>query len=192
MYADHQPRISAFARGSADNLRRVATFAICTIRMPLLDAAKDTPLAADGRACRSIFGHKHGALAWWRHNADALYDELEYLFETGATENAMMRAVMRCPGIGLAKSGFILQMTYGVSGCLDSHNLARFNISAQRYDSGHKDTNRRRIGEYNDLCRRLGGTAHLWDSWCEYLAKRDFGRYDNAQQISGLHLAPLQ
>lgn len=191
MFADHQPQISLFARLSADNLRRVVTFAVCTIRMPLLDAAKDTPLAIDGRGCRSIFGNKHNALAWLRDNADDLYDELEYLWHECASDDAMLRTVMRVPGIGLAKAGFVLQMAYGISGCLDTHNLARFGIPPRRYASGQKAVDRRRIAEYNDVCQRLGGTAHLWDSWCEYLAETQLGRYDSAEQISGLHLAPL-
>ena len=190
MYDNHQPQISAFARASADNLRKVACFAVCTIRMPLLDAAKDTPYAINGTPCRSIFGHKHDALAWLRNHADELYDELEYLWHECASDDAMLRAVMQCPGIGLAKAGFILQMCYGISGCLDSHNLRRYGIGERYYATGTKATDRRRISEYNETCRKLGGTRALWDTWCTQLAETD-GRYLSANEVSGLHLAPL-
>lgn len=158
--------------------------------MPLLDAAADTPLACDRRPCRSIFGHKHDAIAYLDAFGADLWHSLEYQFELGASEDLMLRTMLRVPGIGLAKGGFMLQMCYGLSGCLDTHNVTRFGLPERRYASGHKDTDTRRASEYNEVCARLGGTAELWDTWCEYLAERD-GRYLSAQEVSRLHLAPL-
>jgi hypothetical protein len=186
MYTDEQPIISQFARQSPTNFRKVATFVLCTIRMPLLDAADDTPKAWAGEPCRSMFGHKHGAFAYLERHGDDLWYELEYLYTLGASENAMLRVISQVPGIGLAKGGFILQLCYGVSGCLDSHNLERFQIKESRYK---KKLAKGRLEEYNDLCARLGGPAYLWDTWCEYLAARD-GRYLSAREVSRLHLTP--
>ena len=102
-----------------------------------------------------------------------------------------MRVVLRVPGLGLAKSGFIVQMLYGMSGCIDTHNLTRFNLHRRRFACGTKATDRRRIGEYNDMVGRLGGTARLWDEWCIYVADRD-ANYVDADHVSRLHLTPLE
>ena len=76
--------------------------------------------------------------------------------------------------------------TNSQSGCLDSHNLERFQIKVSRYKN---KLAKGRIEEYNDLCARLGGPEYLWDTWCDYLATRD-GRYLSASEVSRLHLTP--
>lgn len=191
MFANHQPQISRFARKSPGNFKRVATFVLCTIRMPIVVAAADTPLACEGRACRSIFGAKHDGLAFLRQHGDDLFEELEYLYETGASSDAMLRTMLRMPSMGLAKGGFTLQMIYGLSGCLDTHNLARFGIGPRIFATGSKGTDRRRVSRYNATVADLGGTEHLWNGWCTYVAERGTaGTYD-PEIVSALHLAPL-
>jgi hypothetical protein len=191
MFADHQPQIAAFARRSPENFRRVACFAICTIRMPLHRAVLDTPYAVNGTPCDSIFGNKRDALVWLNTHGADLWEELEYFYERGASDDAMLRLMLTVPGIGLAKGGFILQMCYGMSGCIDTHNLTRLGIPERRYRSGHKAVDRGRIADYHDVVKGAGGTARLWDDWCTYLAERD-ANYPSADYVSRLHLAPLE
>lgn len=190
MYADHQPLISKLGRSDAQGFLRVATFAVCTIRVHLHTAVADLPYALAGEPCTSIFGQKHDALAALRRGAPELHEELEYLFEFDASPDALLRVLMTVPGLGLAKAGFTLQMIYGISGCIDTHNIARFNLPARQFQSGQKSVDRRRIPAYNAMVDRLGGTEALWDDWCEYVAARD-GSYLNADHVSQLHLAPL-
>jgi hypothetical protein len=191
MFADHQPRISAFARRSPENFRRVACFVLCTIRMPLHHAALDTPYAIRGEACGSIFGHKHNALAYLNRNVEDIFGELEYLWSECASDDAMLRCVMQIPGIGLAKGGFILQMVYGISGCIDTHNITRFGLHERHFQTGSKATDFRRIPDYNAFVRKVGGTARLWDDWCAYVSDRD-ANYPSAEYVSRLHLTPLE
>lgn len=190
MFAEHQPQLSALAQ-RGDGFARIMTFAVLTIRMPLRDACLDYKLVRRGEPARSVFAHKHAALAWIRDNAADLHDELERCYADGASEATMLRAVMECPGIGLAKAGFILQMAFGISGCIDTHNLTRFAIPPRQYASGHKATDLRRADSYSALVANLGGTAALWDGWCDYLSARDPINYASGHAVSALHLAPL-
>lgn len=201
MYAEEQPRIAAFARANPENFARVITFALCTIRMPLYDAAKDVANndVYGGAEVRSVFGAKHDGLAELRRNASTYYELCEqayYRFGRKQLADDVLFTLVGVPGLGPAKAGFCAQMIYGVSGCLDTHNLVRFGIRERefRFDKRAQGGHERRtriIMAYNDVCEALGGTAYLWDTWCEYVAKREPGRYDSAAHVSRLHLAPL-
>lgn len=197
MFANHQPQISAFARRSPANFRRVGVFVLCTIRMPLRDAAKDTAAACRGDPCRSIFGAKVRGLAELDANAGAYYEQCERSWHD--SENAadeIVSTLTHIPGIGFVKAGFIAQLVYGVSGCIDTHNCSRYGIDPETWHCRTEAAYRKaRVGGaaagYNRLCASLGGTAQLWDTWCEYVAARGTaGTYD-ADAVSALHLAPL-
>jgi hypothetical protein len=195
MFAKHQPQISAFARRSPDNFRRVVVFALCTIRMPFRTAASDVALACDNKPCRSIFGAKIAGLA--------SIDEPHWLYEqcerawacSDHVEDELVHIFQSAPSLGPAKAGFCTQMIYGVSGCLDTHNLVRFGLNPREFrgaEGKYKPaTVCAKISAYNDVCRKLGGTAYLWDSWCEYVAERGTAGTYSAEAISALHLAPL-
>jgi hypothetical protein len=195
MFADHQPQISAFARRSPDNFRRVVVFALCTIRRPLRDAAADTRLACEGKPCHSIFGHKIAGLASV-NKPEGLYEQCERAWAcSDHIEDELVHIFQSVPCLGPAKGGFCAQMIYGVSGCLDTHNLARFGLNPHEFrgaEAKYKPaTVCAKISAYNELCRKLGGTAYLWDSWCEYIAERGTAGTYSADAISALHLAPI-
>jgi hypothetical protein len=197
MFANHQPQIAAFGRRGPEQFRRVACFVICTIRMPLRDAAKDCDAAYRSEPCRSIFGAKHAGLAELRDHAAAYYEQCERSWHD--SENAadeIVGTLTHVPALGFVKAGFLAQMLYGVSGCIDTHNCARYGIDPEtwHYRDDARYRKARMMGaatDYNRLCARLGGTEQLWDSWCEYVAARGTaGTYD-ADAVSALHLAPL-
>lgn len=197
MYDEHQPLLSRLGRSGPDGFKRIATFALCTIRMPLHRAVLDYPYAVQGRPCVAIFGAKHFGLAELEERAATYYEWCERAYhdlEGEELEDELLSIVSSIPSIGPAKGGFIVQMIYGVSGCLDGHNLARFNIPerAFRLDRALRPGRRSAvIHDYNRVCRQLGGTRALWDSWCAYLADRD-ANYNDAEHVSRLHLTPLK
>jgi hypothetical protein len=99
------------------------------------------------------------------------------------------------PGFGPAKAGFVCQLVYGVAGCIDTHNLARFDIPTRRFDNYKQiktiKSKRKRIELYLKTCRDAGGCAKLWDGWCEYVAARQPNTYRDAQHVSELHIEAL-
>jgi hypothetical protein len=153
------------------------------------------PLACDGKPCRSIFGAKHDGLAAISNPA-WLFDQCERAWHcSDHAEDEIVHILQSVPSLGPAKAGFCAQMIYGISGCLDTHNLQRFGIREREFrgaEAKYKPaTVCAKIASYNDLCRKLGGTAHLWDSWCEYVAHRGTAGTFEANSVSALHLAPL-
>jgi|TARA_R110000803_G_C11948631_1_gene317433 hypothetical protein len=95
------------------------------------------------------------------------------------------------PNIGLVKAGFILQICIGEVGCLDVHNLNRFGLSASTFKLAKNVTYATALKKaklYVKLCKDLGGSEYLWDSWCNYVATKYPKVYDNGDHVSKLHL----
>ncbi len=196
MFANHQPQLSSLGRASPEGLTRIATFALCTIRQPLRIACEDYKLVRQGDTS-SLFGAKHSGLAYLRQHAPELWEACEYAYETANDDTAadlILAELMRVPSLGPAKAGFVAQMIYGLSGCIDTHNLARFNLPARAMEVHKRNPARCRatLRDYNAFCRKVGGTEALWDGWCAYLAERDPVNYPSAYRVSELHLAPLE
>jgi hypothetical protein len=201
MFADHQPLLAEAASRRPAGLTAIAKFALCSIRMPLHAAVADCRLLLRGETrVRSIFGAKVRGLDWLdAHGAD-LWEDCERAYDAcgAGAEDTLVEHCMGIPGIGPAKAGFIVQMAYGLSGCIDTHNLTRFGLGHrhfdERYGGGQKVSMPRRrklIARYNQFCYNTGGTAFLWDSWCAYVAERDPVNYRDADYVSALHLAPI-
>lgn len=99
--------------------------------------------------------------------------------------------VASCPNLGLAKAGFVIQLALGEIGCLDSHNLQRFGLSASTFKYGANASYalmRKKAELYIDTCEKLGGCEHLWDSWCDYLATVHPTKYRDGEHVSQLHV----
>jgi hypothetical protein len=197
MFADHQPPLSKLGRSGPDGFKQIVLFTLCTIRVHLHQAVADYPRFRRGEPCRSLWGWKHFGIAEIEENAGAYYELCErqhHDTEGEELEDGLLHIITAVPGLGLAKAGFVSQMIYGVSGCLDGHNLERFQIPFTAYKDAKRKTPSTKsalIRDYNRVCANLGGTEHLWNSWCQYVADRD-ANYVDADHVSRLHLTPLQ
>jgi len=197
VYAEHQPQLSKLGRSGPEGFKRIVTFTLCTIRVQLHAAVADYPLVRRGerRGIRSIFGSKHRGLDELDEQAADYYELCERAYqdlEGEELEDELLHTITAIHGIGCAKGGFIAQMIYGVSGCLDGHNLRRFGIPESTFKLAGRTPKKRSalITDYNRVCRKLGGTQYLWDTWCQYLADND-ANYVDAYHVSRLHLTPL-
>ena len=205
MYAKHQPAIGRWAREQPEHFRDVLRFVVLTIRQPLFNAVADMEaLQSDnqyehGDAVRSaLWGFKGESWAFINTNYERLYHVLEDIYLNAdcplEMEDEMLGFLAtEVPGLGLIKAGFALQIVYGVSGCIDSHNLRRFGLPSRKFDSKgrlhtlKRKTLRKKCREYHDTVREHGGTSGLWDSWCDYVAKKWPSRYRDADHVSELH-----
>lgn len=195
MFTTHQPIIAASARESADGFKKACVFVLSTIRVRLPQACEATRryVETGERAPVAFFGAKLAGLDYLDANAERLWSQCEWLaanLEGRDLENALVDVLLDIPGIGLAKAGFIAQLVYGVSGCIDTHNLVRFGIPARRFTphiAALTPRNRaKHIAEYNNAVERCGGTEQLWDDWCAYVAANQ--GYGTADEISAMHL----
>ena len=98
--------------------------------------------------------------------------------------------IAECPGLGLPKAGFVIQLALGKIGCLDSHNMERFGLSPSTFKFGSNATislKRKKAQLYIDTCEKLGGCEYLWNTWCNYLADINPNKYNNGFHVSKLH-----
>jgi hypothetical protein len=203
MYKNHQPIIGAWARDDAENLRDVMHFVILTVRQSLrvavgsLNGLKSEHENERDAAERSyLWGWKHEAWDLVEANHVEIYETLEALWISSGNpdvvEDEMLAYVAALPGFGLVKAGFVLQIAYGISGCLDTHNVRRFGLdpnmlNAHKGKARKHSTRMRHAKRYRKMVVMLGGPEGLWDSWCAYVAERQPARYSCAMTVSALH-----
>ena len=204
MFAQHQPILSQWARAKPENLARVAMFAAASARIPFAEVIALFPLYGTSGETPNVrprlaYGHRRVALADLEAGAKAIHWNLEDLFcqpePRRLKADTMLRYAAGLPGLGLAKAGFFLQMAYGLSGCLDTHNLAHLGISPGLFrgrsvkDSKSPKTRARWASRYNGVIYRAGGTERLWDSWCSAIHARYPSTYSTPAAVSAGHLA---
>jgi hypothetical protein len=200
MFENHQPVIAGAAQSRADNLARVLQFVILSIRQPIrnMPADMETAIANGPDSANVLWGWKRAAFdAAWFHRYDHhwnLCDMLDHSDNEDELADCFVSYMALHPGFGPVKAGFVAQLALGVSGCLDQNNVKRFDLPPRKFDAHRFKAlsatgRRKRVGEYNATVRRLGGTAALWNSWCDYVASRD--GIDTAHDVSRVHVDAL-
>lgn len=196
MFDQHQTAISEFARHAPSGFERALVFVVLTIRNSIanLPGDMDTAYYGDADQAGIFFGHKRLALEHIRGNLDALYEGAEDIFAREPDPaDSLVYHFLQIPGIGAVKAGFCAQLVYGVSGCLDRHNIDRFGLSpaflrSDRYKRLKLPADRRRrVTAYNDMVMNCGGTRVLWDGWCSHVAAKYPKTYEHAFAVSALH-----
>jgi hypothetical protein len=200
MYDTHATAIQEHVRtGGAGAFRDVATFVLATIRVPLWSAAACTrAIVTSGEDAeyalkRCIWGHKRAGLAWIDANLEKWFEDAAFAHAMGSDEELLV-VLAQCPGLGLAKAGFLAQLAFGRVGCIDSHNLRRFGLSQNLCSFDAKAqvaTQLRRARNYIAACEQAGGCEALWDGWCNYVAENQQKRYDDGEHVSALHVYAL-
>lgn len=215
MYKRDQAKISKFARANPDNFGLTLSFVIVTIRNRLFNVPADMetlkePDSADALS-GVLYGFKMDSIIQIEREKESLYEQAELInyFAESDREKAerLLALFATIHGLGLVKSGFAAQCIYGVSACLDSHNIKRFGLNpnilrSSRYKLAKTlKTRSRKISDYQDTVERLGNTESLWDSWCNHLAQvddktgfkmnRNESPYKSADHVSALHCISL-
>lgn len=203
MFKEHQSKIGAFARQNPENFERVLQFVILTIRMPLHRVKSDFETVNEGGedAVGVLFGFKARAWREANQNRERLFTYLEHIWtdpELSPREKHldMLEAMADQFGFGPVKAGFVLQLVYGISGCIDTHNLKRFGIHMRAFSNYcQKKTRKGRramLSKYVDAIEAQGGTETLWDGWCTFVAQNSPAPYQgSAYEVSKAHCDAL-
>ena len=111
--------------------------------------------------------------------------------------NDLMRDYLAVPGLGLVKAGFVVQLLVGEAGCMDMHNLARLGLDPDEFDIPKRADPEEQllvinecIAHYLYMCEKFGGSEHLWNGWCEFVAET-YRTYDDAEDVSRRHVTYL-
>ena len=216
MFAIHQKRVSEYARQNPENMARVLKFVILTIRNRLFNLPADmATLDSGGETAAEInsilYGWKLDSVNQIDAEKDSLFWQAEEIVYHATSERDAAEKLLvlfaSIKGLGLSKAGFAAQLIYGISACLDSHNLERFGINPNHVKScNYKDaktpkTRAKYVARYCEYVEKCGGTESLWDSWCEYVFARpdavgfkmngNKSVYESAYHVSALHCESL-
>ena len=215
MFARDQVKIGEYALTSSDNMEKVLSFVVLTIRNRLFNLPADMETLERPNSPEELagvlYGFKSKSIEYIAIQKESIFEQLNqiiYFAETNRDkEIRLLELFAQVPGLGLVKSGFACQLIAGVSGCVDMHNIAIHkvnpnHINSNRYKRAKKlSTRRAKLEFYCDLVERLGGTEYLWDSWCEYLSNHidetglkmngNISPYKSASHVSALHCVSL-
>ena len=181
-------KLFLITKESPDNLKWTKALALTSIRQDFwLLRSQLLDLKKYGVQSKYLFGSKRAGWEYILNNKEILYDKI-YSNKISLAEKLL--EVASIPNIGLAKGSFILQLTLGKVGCLDTHNLHRFGIPPTVFKLGKLKYNTalRKAEYYIKTCEDLGGSEYLWNSWCEFVAEKYPWKYKNANQVSKLHV----
>ena len=133
-------------------------------------------------------------------NKHKMYAQVMAVINSNKTDASkamsLMKIFLRVDGLGMAKAGFMCQLTAGLVGCMDSHNIKMYNLDAKDFVLAKNpktikglDANVKKIRNYIQICHEYG-TENLWNSWCSFLATKST-KWRDANHVSEVHYSYL-
>lgn len=189
MYHNHVPVIAAAMREDHHAFARGILFAVLSMRQPFdttPDQLASVTAGDDWNLDHAyLFGFKRDAARYVTEHAATIWRDV---LDTPAIAD-QIRVLCRIPGMGIVKSGFVLQLMGYDIGCLDTRNVKRagLNPRAYRTDGVKGKAGAAFVRKVDRYVAEVGGRAEeLWNVWCEDVAVT----YEKtAHQISAMHMA---
>ena len=193
MYNDDQCRIERWCK-NPDKFLEVGTMVLLSIRMQWVGVGTQmADVRKLGTRSKCLWGWKKRGYIYLRDNRKELYNHVRR-YRAGKTYlDDLLREFLKVPGLGLPKAGFLAQLLVGDAGCLDMHNIARFDLDPKVWiirklknvDEQVREVDDK-IALYLKLCALCGGSEKLWNEWCEHLNDKVL-TFDNANDVSRRH-----
>ena len=176
----------------------VGTMVLLSIRQPWATVGEQLrEVRLEGAKAQGLWGFKSSGYEYLQLHKDALYAKVRDVRAGRREVSSMLRHFLKVPGLGLAKAGFLAQLTTGTAGCLDSHNLERFGLQGESFRIRRRATDAAQIQEIDDkisfylaICDACGGARLLWDEWCHYVYHRRT-QFRSAEDVSRRHYTYL-
>ena len=191
---NHINECNKIAQRSPRGVRRAALIAILSIRKAwrtVPDQLNDVLL--NGVNSKYLSGWKRQAFKFLWDD-----DNIDYLYAGTMTAEERIDLLdlwMTVPGLGLAKAGFVCQLTRGTIGCLDSHNVKRYGVDERALKFNKNLSAKARMLKqeaYIHLTDKIGGSHYLWAEWCYLMAGKYPTVYDQPQAVSRQHVDLMQ
>jgi len=199
MYKVHAKAVQDYSRLSSDNLADVVLMVVLSIQQPwhsVGDQLKDVRKL--GRDSRFIWGNKIKCFDSLQAKKDFIYSQYLAVLNSSKPDDeralSLMNVFLQIDGLGLAKAGFVCQLTAGLVGCIDVHNIRMYNIPkkdlAFSKSIKSKALKDKKISNYVSVCHDIG-TENLWDTWCSFLATKS-KKFEDGFHVSKVHYDFLQ
>ena len=201
MYQDHAVAVQQYAQVSASNLSDVTLMGVLSIRQPWLNIGNQMiDVRTNKLGAKSLWGFKKDTYIYLESNKHKMYAQMMAVINSNKTDASkamsLMNIFLRVNGLGMAKAGFMCQLTAGLVGCMDSHNLKMYNLDAKDFVLAKNpktikslDANVKKIRNYIQICNEYG-TENLWNSWCSFLATKST-KWRDANHVSEVHYSYL-
>ena len=190
MYNVDQKAISKLAREDVDFNTCTMIVALVSIRTPWKNIVKNIEAVKKFGAKAKPLNNKskNKGYKYIRTHAKQLH---ETIFNNYMTIEEKLVALTDIPNIGYAKAGFILQLCLGKVGCIDCHNATEYGTKLSDYKFGPNaslSTKVRKARSYIAECKRQGGSAKLWNSWCKQRYEQYPNTFTSARDVSLRHV----
>jgi len=205
MYKTHGIACQIFSQRSAINLSKVVTVDSLSIKQPWSQIGKQVKSVEElGVDSPYLFGFKRETYLYMSAHKHKVHGQLLAIINSKKSDAdkalSLMTIYLKIPGLGLAKAGFLCQLTAGLVGCMDTHNIRRYGIdpNTMKLDKTLKskkglESNRQKVIKYIDMCHDYG-TENMWNSWCSFVATKDKQAkelWQDANHVSEVHYTYL-
>ncbi len=194
-YHIHNPKCRSIAQRDPEGLDKTLAFTIGSIRNGTwnLPSLMDEYKEVRWKAKELSWGNKKKAGAYIEENLYDLFDSMHTILRSRKDEGVkLLDLFSTIPGIDLAKAGFVAQLSAGKVGCMDSHNMKRYNLDPKDFKTTglKRDSPARwkKIRLYESTTKRSGGCRKLWNTWCDGLAELRPEKFNSGFQVSKLHV----
>mgnify|MGYP003665232261 FL=1 len=201
MYQEHAIAVQQYAQQSSSNLSDVTLMGVLSIRQPWLNIGNQMiDVRTNKLNAKSLWGFKKDTYIYLESNKHKMHAQMMAVINSNKTDASkamsLMKIFLRVDGLGMAKAGFLCQLTAGLVGCMDSHNLKMYNLDAKDFVLAKNpktikslDANVKKIRNYIQICNEYG-TENLWNSWCSFLATKST-KWRDANHVSEVHYSYL-
>mgnify|MGYP004020214429 CR=1 FL=1 len=194
MYINHAKAIQNYAKQSSNNLVDVITMVVLSIQQPWLSVGDQmADVKQNGLNSKFLWGNKRKAYTYITKRKDFIHNQYLAVINSKKSDNAkaysLMNIFLRVEGLGMVKAGFVCQLSAGLVGCIDLHNIRLYGIDEKvlKLPKSLKTKELRddRINKYISICHNIG-TEKLWDTWCNYLSTKS-PKWSDGFEVSKVH-----
>lgn len=194
MYSVHAKAIQDYAKESSDNLADVITMVVLSIQQPWKDVGKQmADVKLNGKDSKYLWGNKRRTYDYITKRKGFIYNQFLAVINSSKSNDAkaysLMNIFLRIDGLGMVKAGFVCQLSAGLVGCIDLHNIRLYGIDEKILklpkSLKSKDIKDEKINKYISICHNIG-TENLWDTWCNFLATKN-SVWSNGFEVSKVH-----
>jgi len=194
MYNIHAKAIQDYAKQSSNNLVDVITMVILSIQQPWLSVGNQmADVKVNGIDSKFLWGNKRKAYGYITKRKAFMHNQYLAVINSNKPDNdkaySLMNIFLRVEGLGMVKAGFVCQLSAGLVGCIDLHNIRLYGIDEKvlKLPKSLKTKELRddRINKYISICHNIG-TEKLWDTWCNYLSTKS-PKWSDGFEVSKVH-----
>lgn len=194
MYSVHAKAIQDYAQESSDNLVNVITMVVLSIQQPWRSVGDQmADVKQHGIDSKFLWGNKRKAYSYITKRKAFIHNQYLAVINSSKPDDekaySLMNIFLRVDGLGMVKAGFVCQLSAGLVGCIDLHNIRLYGIDEKVLklpkSLKSKDKRDEKINKYISICHNIG-TEKLWDTWCDYLSTKS-PKWSDGFEVSKVH-----